>query len=88
MNKAEMYTALQALPRYGGDVGSAEIVDTNIEGDNQYRLTVRVIDGNMIDYQHFFFWVIDDGGPGETAYFEYRDTTANPGGGRIDIFGT
>lgn len=60
----------------------------HLEGDNQYRLTVRVIDGNMIDYQHFFFWVIDDGGPGETAYFEYRDPTADPGGGRIDIFGT
>jgi len=87
MTKAEMYTALQALTRFGGQVGSAEVVDTNEEGDNQYRLTVRAIDGNRIDYQHLFFWVIDDGGAGEAAYFEYRDTVTNPGGGFIDIFG-
>jgi len=87
MTKAEVFSALQGLTRYGGLVENAGVIDTNVAGDNQYRLTVRVIDGNRIQYQHLYFWVLDDDGPGEAAYFEYRDLNVDPGAGFIDLFG-
>ena len=88
MTKVEMFAELEALPRYRGLVSNDGVVDTNAAGDNQYRLTVRVVDGFTIDYQHLFFWVIDDGGPAEAAYFQYRDSITSAGSGFIDVFGT
>ena len=74
MTKAEMYTHLQGLPNYGGVSEVAAIVETNPAGDNCYRLSVRVIDGNKIDYLHLHFWVVDDGGPSEAAYYHSSES--------------
>lgn len=74
MTKAEMYTHLQGLPNYGGISEAAAIEETNAAGDNLYRLSVRVIDGLKIDYQHLYFWVVDDAGPSEAAYYRSAES--------------
>ena len=74
MTKAEMYAHLQGLPNYGGESEPAALMETNPAGDNLYRLSVRVIEGMKIDYQHLYFWVIDDEGPSEAAYYHSSES--------------
>ena len=73
MTKSELITEVQGKVWYAGIIGGAEIIqEWPSQNVKLYRVHVKVTrETNVLSHVHLHFFVFDEGGAGEVAY--YRD---------------
>lgn len=73
MTKAELLASIAAVGVVNR-VSDPELIGTNHFGDREYRVHVRKVSDNCVNYEYVNFLVISEGEPEEVAYFYRNDT--------------
>ena len=71
MTKAELNAEVQAKVWFAGVIENPK-VDTDYPQQNikLYRAHVKVeVETNVLTHKHIYFYVLDEGGAGESAYY-------------------
>jgi len=69
MKRAEFIDALEKLTFCKGLVTDEKVESINEAGDKFYKINVRLIKGNVIEYRDIQYVVIGDGTVNEEVYF-------------------
>jgi len=69
MTKAQLLAALEAKD-FVDAVGTPELLETKPDGTKWYGVNIREIKGTEGVYRNVYFYVVDEGGGGEVAYFK------------------
>lgn len=72
MTKQELLAKIAAQDWCDGLVGDSELLETKPNGDKVYMQNIREINGESCIYRNIHFYVIDEGGKAERAYFKDR----------------
>ena len=72
MTKAELITEVQGKAWYAGVIGSPEIIqEWSVYNLKLYRVHLKVTrEANVLSHVHLHFFVFDEGGAGEDAYYK------------------
>lgn len=77
MTKAELLAALAT--KYSGGVVGTPVERANSNGVRTYQVDVLDVSGDVATGGTVLFYVVDEGGAGESAYWKQREPKPSPG---------
>ena len=83
MTKAELIAEVQGKSWYGGILGSILLAEEYVALQLKvYRAHVKILKGaNVLSNAHIYFYVFEEGGAGEVAY--YKDSSPDEQAGMV-----
>lgn len=69
MKKTELVTSITSFTFCKGIVTQEQLINTNEAGDKFYKVNIRLIKDNVIEYRDVQYVVLSEGTDNEEAYF-------------------